>query len=169
MNQYFKQFPTVTYTLPSGVSFDSKDLSIRFQPISAIAGKYLTTYSYQLKDGDRPDTIAHYYYGHADFAWLVLLSGQLYHYLDDFPMTDEQLDEYIYDVYGIDSTTAMTTVHHQEDADGDTVDVGAVVSVYDYEFNRNERKRYIKLISKNYLPKIVEDMDMFFRDIKKGL
>lgn len=169
MNQYFKQFPTVTYKLPSGTTFDSKDLSIRFSPVSAIVGKYLTTYSYQIKDGDRPDTIAHQYYGHADFAWLVLLSGGLFHYIDDFPLDNDQLDEYILDTYGFDALTAMSTLHHKEDSDGDVVDVGSDVSVYDYEFKRNERKRYIKLISKTYLPKIVDDMDNFFREIKKGL
>lgn len=169
MNQYFKQFPFATYRLPSGAAFDSKDLSIRFKPVSSIIGKYLTTYTYQLKDGDRPDTIAHQYYGHADFAWLVLVSGDLFHYLDDFPLSTEQLDDHIASVYGYSATTAMGVVHHRVDADGDMVDAGVAVSVYDYEFEKNEHKRYIKLISKQYLPKIVEEMDDFFREIKKGL
>jgi hypothetical protein len=173
MNQYFKDFPSAEYTLPSGTKFTSRDLSIRFRPVSSLANKILTTYSYQTKDGERPDMIAHRYYDHADFAWLVMLSGELYHYLGDFALTEQQLVAHIEKSYGIPIQTAMTTPHHYIDLDGDVIDrVDAStewVSIYEHEFNLNESKRIIKLISKDYLPQIVAEMEQFFRTVKKGM
>jgi uncharacterized NAD(P)/FAD-binding protein YdhS len=169
MKNYFAQFPRATYTLPSGLTFTSDDLSIRFAPIASIAGKYLTKYSHRLRDIDRPDIVARDYYGHADFAWLVLISGGLSHYLNDFPLDNESLDAYIEDKYGMSIETAMATTKHQVDADGDIVDVGAPVSIYDYEFQKNEATRHITLISRKYIPEIVKEMDEFFRTVKKGL
>jgi hypothetical protein len=169
MKNYFKPFPQATYKLPSGITFTSVDLSIRFAPVAAIAEKYLTTYNYQLKDFDRPDSIAHQYYGSADYAWLVLVSGGLSHYLSDFPLDNESLDNYIVDKYGMSVDAAKAATKHYVDADGDIVDAGDPVSIYDYEFEQNESRRYIKLISKIYLADIAKEMDEFFRNIKRVL
>jgi hypothetical protein len=171
MRQYFKDFPLVEYTLPSGIKFTSADLHIRFRPVSTLLNKYLTTYQYQVEDSERPDMIAQRYYGHADFAWLVLISGELYHYVDEFPLTEIQLVDHIQTSYGIPIQDAMTTVHHYVDSDGDVVDpgVGAIpITIYEHEFELNESKRIIKLISKDYLPKIVAEMEQFFLVLKRG-
>jgi hypothetical protein len=67
----------------------------------------------------------------------------------------------------VDAAKAATK--HYVDADGDIVDAGDPVSIYDYEFEQNESRRYIKLISKIYLADIAKEMDEFFRNIKRVL
>jgi hypothetical protein len=168
MKQFFKNFRNVEYTLPSGTKFTATDLNLRFQIVSALKDKYLTTYTYKLDDHERPDTVAYDYYGNADYAWLVMISGGLFHYLDEWPLLEEQLTRYIEDTYNMPVTTAMTTVHHYVDSDGDTVSAvtSYPVTIYDYEFHKNEQKRYIRLISKEYLPAIVAEMEDFFKAVK---
>lgn len=167
MKKYFQDFPVVSYTLPNGQQFSAKDLAVRFNVHAVTADDKLSTYLYRLKDHDRPDTIAKDYYGDTNYAWLVLVSGGLTHYLSDFPLTDTQLENHIESTYGISVTTAMSTILHYVDDDGDIV-LGTTinpVTIYEYEYHLNESKRYIGLISKEYLPQINTNLDKFFRDL----
>ena len=44
----------------------------------------ISYYPYQVQEGERPDTLAHMYYGSVDFMWLILYANNLplfLHYL----------------------------------------------------------------------------------------
>jgi hypothetical protein len=138
------------------------DIMTRFKLSDVIQQDPLATYSYQLRDGDRPDIIANRYYGSADYAWIVLLSNDYFSVKDSFPLSSEQLLEYAKKTYG-----DPYSLHHYEDPDGDVIDQttylatsgSKAVTNLEYESKINENKRFIKLVSKVYLRKILDSLE----------
>ena len=59
-----------------------------------------TEHAYVIKEGDRPDTIANAYYGSPEYAWLVYLANNIIDPYYDWPLTFNQLLEYIVTKYG---------------------------------------------------------------------
>lgn len=173
MKSYFQNFPKIEYSTPSG-SITCTDLMVRFKILDSIQSDPFGVYEYRLMDGDRPDIIASRYYDDADLAWLVLLSYDMFSTKDSFPLSDDELEQYIEYSYSISLEASYTQVHHYEDDEGYIIDHatylasgGSVVSVYDYEFNRNNEKRTIKLISNSYKKQILDELEAQLVAIKK--
>jgi len=69
-------------------------------------------YEYQVKDGETPEVIAHKLYGAAQRYWIVLLFNQLSNPYYDFPLVQEQLDDFVQSKYGTSLAVAQATIHH---------------------------------------------------------
>lgn len=183
---YFKYFPTIQIPY-QGVIVGSprdkithvtaSDLMIRYRFKDSIINNKMAYYNYNWKDTDRPDKVAALYYGDPGYAWIVMLSAQVFDYTYDFPLTDGQLEDFIIGEYNMDIFEAQSTVHHYEDADGYIVDEqtyitdianSRAVSIYQYEFERNENKRVVKLISREYTQQIVKEFEEKMRSVKKA-
>lgn len=84
---YFSKFPTIEYDFNNiGVEgLEVLDIltRVRFMFNSVFADRAFTVY--QLKHGDTPDIIAHNYYGHSDWWWLVLLYNDIINPFNEIP------------------------------------------------------------------------------------
>lgn len=183
---YFKYFPKVKLPYRSaivGTSRDKRtdvetvDLTLRYRLKSSIINNKMAYYNYNWKDNDRPDKIAALYYGDVGYAWIVMLSAQVFDYTYDFPLPQNQLDDFIESTYNMSIFEAQSTVHHYEDEDGYIIDLqtytenagtSRAVSIYDYEHQKNEDKRVIKLISREYVPQIMKEFEDTMRKVKKS-
>lgn len=127
-------------------------------------------YDYAVKDGQRPDQIADAYYGDVNYVWLIFLANNIVDPYYDWPLTENQLKDFIKDKYGSleaaqDSTVTTNIVYYKHKTKGtiiskDTYDSGAytwsklygnqanytAVRQYEYELEANEAKREIKLV-----------------------
>lgn len=187
--KYFKSLPKILYPIKYNTFEDTAagkelveysatiDLNVRYSIFANAFNNPFFTYDYTIKDGDTPHLIAHLYYGDMYYDWVVMLSGQLFDWLHDFPMTSEQLDDYIQDKYDISFVESLSTIHHYEDGNGFIHDLESwnlipepkrAVSIYDYEFEQNEDKRKIKLISKQYLPQILLEYEVLVKTINNN-
>jgi hypothetical protein len=72
-------------------------------------------YEYTVKDGETPEIIADKLYGDAKRFWIVLLFNKINNPYYDFPLVQDQLDEYIMSKYGITLEASQTTIHHYEE------------------------------------------------------
>lgn len=72
-------------------------------------------YDYQVKDGETPEMIADKLYGDAKRYWIVLLFNTLMNPYYDFPLTQEQLDDFIETKYNQTLAQAQSTIHHYEE------------------------------------------------------
>lgn len=171
---YFKQFPRMQ-AKKGNDTYDFCDLSIRFKILSEIQSNPAATYNYDWKPTDRPDIVADKYYGSADYAWVVMLSGSLYDWIYDFPMSDKMFDEWIVEQYGMSLEDTQSTIHHYEDGEGYIIDLYTynnipmpkyAITIYDYENERNTNRRKVQLISKSYLQKLLLEFEGKMKTIK---
>lgn len=189
---YFSLFPRIKYPYigkmvdknnPQVSFLETIDITVRYKFIDKILRDPLAAFPYTWKDGDRLDTIAHLYYRDEKYAWVVQLSARIYDWVYDLPLTTQELDEYLEDIYvgklpGANNIyDLMNIVHHYVDGEGDVIDEYTytnspdpnkrIVSIYENEFNNNEAKREIKLLSREFLSDIVNEFEQEMVDIKK--
>jgi hypothetical protein len=115
---------------------------------------------YLVRDGDRPDTLADQFYGDAELHWIILYANgsKFQHPFYDWPMTHHDFSKFINKKYGVDNIYAT---HHHEDTNGYEVDSTAAgatpVTNYIYEETKNDAKRTIRIMQKEFVPLVVNE------------
>jgi hypothetical protein len=95
MSGYFNSFPAVQYN-----GTYATDLTLRAKFIEASRKINLTFYPYTIKEGERPDQIAYYYYDDPSFSWLVFLSNDIIDPYFEWPMSNDIFGKHIKSKYG---------------------------------------------------------------------
>ena len=160
---YFDNFPTFLYPFKINNKTEYKlikDISQNVRVRKEILANITLYDEYDIREGDTPEIISEKVYGSPLYHWVVMLCNERYNYIDDYPLTQYELEKHITDKYG--SGNEYDT-HHYVDANGNIVDStqGTSVSNYDYETSLNESKRRIKLISPTLLNTILKN----FKDL----
>lgn len=185
MSEYFTNLPIITYDLdrtkPS-TEYLAIDIFRRNFVREKVLSNVFSYYPYQVQEGERPDTLAHMYYGSTDFMWLILYANNIFDVHYEWPLFGKQFENLVIKKYGSVSS-ATTTVHHYEQilrtevaatADTErilekTVHVDKTtydnlpasdrksISNFDYEILENEQKRNIVLIEDTYAQQILEE------------
>lgn len=190
---YFRQLPNVEYQsfLDGATSQEyvlMKNIFVRgkirddLQNIITIFDKYV------IDEDQRPDQIAEELYGSAQYDWVVLVTANIINYQNEFPLTSQQLWEYVIGKYGETGANSIKYYVTTEVRDsnerlvlpaGLTVDSdftipnpdipGAIlnpvsgVTNWEYETNINDEKKTIYVLKPSYLNVFLKDM----RDISK--
>lgn len=184
--RYFEEIPTVDYPYVGKITgtddfkittINTVDMMIRFRIKDSVLRSPLSHYVYEWKDNDRPDIVARNYYGNANLAWLVMMSAMRFDALYDFPLPSDQFVDYIESRY-VSLSAAASTIHHYEDGDGDVIDETTYtaspdpkktsISVLKYEDDANESKRSVKLLSRKYLPDVLNEYENMLKKIKEA-
>lgn len=102
---YFAHFPTMTYdfTPPDGteeVLINVKDIIRRVKLNSRIANSAFAYDEYDIKDGERPDILAHQFYRSSRFAWVILVTNEIHDLYEEWPRTERELKKMIDKKYG---------------------------------------------------------------------
>jgi len=191
MSNYFSYFPKTTQDLTqSGKQTALTNILRRFKVKDSLRDNAAVYYKYNIQEGDRPDTIAHKYYGNSSYAWVVLLFNEIQDPIFDWPLFGKDFDNYIKGKYGSVLSAQSTIMEYRKilaDAkrlyDGTVIHERYVVvdettyntlaptarrtvNCYECELEKQEQKRQIKLLDEKYLDKIkiqVEDI------LKNGL
>lgn len=101
---FFKRFPRVYYPFPTQ---DKRDVFIRvvtdITKNLRVYKKYLNDIvlfdEYDILDGDTPEIISEKLYGTPYYHWLIMISNDLYDHINDFPLSDYELSEYVTNKY----------------------------------------------------------------------
>ena len=183
MANYFTNLPKVGYDIngtgkDSFLSVTNIMKSVRFKP--SVLEDITDYYPYYVKEGERPDIIAHAQYGNIGYAYLIMLINDIYDPNFDWPLSSQIFEKYIINKYG-SVTTAISGVKHYyqivraevartgtseripevkfvvDETTYDALDLGdrTTLSNYDYEVELNDAKREIKLIN----PAFIRDID----------
>jgi len=118
---------------------------------------------YDVKDGETPEIIAEKIYGNALYHWIILLVNERYDGILDFPQPDRVIEKLISEKYGIGNEHKPH--HYVKDVNNDDkfyvvspdTPGATVVTNHDYEFNLNEEKRRIKLISPSLVQQVINE------------
>jgi len=161
---YFDNFPKFLYDFKINGEKQYllvKDITTNVRLRKEILSNVTVYDEYDIKEGETPEIIAEKIYGSALYHWVIMICNEKYDYINDFPLSSYELENYIKQKYG---DTAYD-IHHYVDSVGYIVDStntdATSVSNYDHEVEVNESKRRIKLISPKLLGTILKN----FKDL----
>ena len=186
MSEFFRNYKTFYYNMdkvkPLRGTLATSLLS-RVNVNNEVLKNISSYYPYRIKEFERPDIIAHQYYGSPDYTYLIFLANQIQDPLYDWPLFGDDLTNFIEEKYGsIDS--ARIGIHHYEKilrseskatADSrkilekiviineETYDAleeteRKIIYNYDYEIMKNNEKKEIILIDSTYSKQIMNEL-----------
>ena len=189
---YFKFFPK-TFNSRDGFANDIKfvtNIMSRFNILRSVLNNTSAFHSVTIQDNDRPDTVAHKYYGSSDYTWLVLLSNQ---YTDpnwEWPLNDKDFLNLIKVKYGSIAEAKSKIVRYEKkinnrfyqvkegdflsgytsinddgfvfDSDNRLSSTFKAITAFQDEFDSNEKKREIQLIDRALLSHMEKELRNVF-------
>jgi len=103
---FFKQFPIIKYdTFGNDVTKDTVDIFRQVDVDDSLIDSISTYTYYEIKDGERPDTVSSRLYGTSDYHWTFFVANEsLKEGLNSWPLSHTQFNEWIsesYDEYSV--------------------------------------------------------------------
>lgn len=145
------------------------DISLRAKIRDALKNESYIYYLHTVHDDERPDIIAAKYYGNSSYTWAIFYANDIFDPIEEWPLSSEAFYSMIQKKYG-SVQLAQETIHHYllddtyeidkttyEDVNLEA-DRKKAISIYDYEFQKNEDKRKIKIIDANYITQITNEL-----------
>lgn len=113
---YFKEFKQIFYDLPVGGNDTAlqvlTDITTNVRVKKEVLSNITLYDEYDIKDGETPEIIAEKYYGNPELHWVVMLVNEKFDYINDFPLTYEELYENTIAKYGEGN---LDRIHHYEE------------------------------------------------------
>lgn len=167
--QFFRYFPSVTYDLHTddlNVTAVMTNITAHVRLMQRVRDNISVFYDYVVQDGERPDSVATKVYGSPNYTWIVLVLNGIMS-LFDWPLTNDEFVAYITERYGSVANAQAQIVYRT--VDGYEVDAttfatlttdqqGEPTTKYDQEFEANETKRTIKVVPRQFLPLLVNQL-----------
>tara|TARA_R100000908_G_scaffold49882_1_gene25222 strand:- start:27 stop:692 length:666 start_codon:yes stop_codon:yes gene_type:complete len=194
---YFKELPNILYqsflkSKNSSLDYiEVKNLFRRVKLRDDLQNVFTMFDKYEIPEGFRPENVAEDFYGSDELDWVVLMTANIVHVRNDWPLDSQELYEFAITKYG--SEGGLSETHHYEtkeikDSRGhlilpegkvvqsdftvtywnngsyvtpSTADTRTGIANYNYEVRLNDEKRSIYLLKREYLQDFLND----FRDI----
>lgn len=187
---YFRELPNVQYQnflQDSSGSQDyvlMKNIFIRGKLRDDLQNVFTIFDKYVISENERPDQIAEKLYGDPQLDWVVLTVANIINYQNDYPLTSQQLFEYVTEKYGEENVSDIkyyqtTEVRDDRDrlilpgglvVDKDfsipnpdlpqlTINPVTAISNWDYETEINDRKKEIYVLKNAYINQFLEDIE----------
>ena len=164
---YFKQFPTIPYDSHGTGKFkDVKNLLRRVAIRSKVKTNTMVYDTYDVKNGETPESIAFKLYGDAELHWVVMLLNDITDRYHDWPMSEAQFLQFVNEKY-----SNVDAVHHYEisQSSGDTsvkINIGTdntdyptatAITNFEHEQEQQDIKRKIRLLDPSFIADFVEE------------
>ena len=164
---YFDNFPTIPYDSQlNGESKDVKNLLRRVGVRAKVKSNASLFDTYDIKNGETPESIAFKLYGDAELHWVIMLLNDVTDRYHDWPMSEAQFLQFVNEKY--DNVDA---VHHYEisQSSGDTsvkINVGTdntdyptatAITNFEHEQEQQDIKRKIRLLDPSFIADFVEE------------
>lgn len=100
---YFANFPTIVYDFNINGKTEYKIITdvtrnVRFR--KKILENIALYDEYDIQEGETPEIISEKIYGTPFYHWVIMLVNQRYDYMNDFPITQRELDALVEEKYG---------------------------------------------------------------------
>ena len=178
---YFDNFPTIPYDAEGNGKFkDVKNLLRRVGIRAKVKANTMLFDTYDVKNGETPESIAFKLYNDSELHWVVMLVNNITDRFHDWPMSEAQFLKFVNDKY--DNVDA---VHHYEisQSSGDTktkIEVYANEALYtgdtdfyssataitnrEYEESEQDKKRQIRLLDPRFIDQFVEEYEILIKE-----
>ena len=173
---YFNSFPVIVYDSTGNQVFKAvTNLLRRVGLRSNVRAKALLYDTYDVKEGETPEMIASKLYGDPELHWVIIMLNDVTDRYHQWPMSTPQFLEFINDKYD-----NPDWIHHYEttQTSGDTkkkievfneVDSDAYTGLTpitnrEYEENRQDELRKIRLLDPKYLGAFVSEFKLLMNE-----
>ena len=154
---YFENFPLYQYDVSDTETKTLiTDIVRRVNLKSNVKANTLVFDTYDVRDGEQPDTVAFRYYGDTKLHWIIVTVNNITSRYD-WPLDQVALSQFVNDKY----SNPNATHHHEINAtSGDTTrklivssdtDGATAVTNYEHEQTLNDNKRRIRLLDRVYV------------------
>ena len=115
---YFKELPNILYqsflkSKNSSLDYvEVKNLFRRVKLRDDLQNVFTMFDKYEIPIGFRPENVAEDYYGNDELDWVVLMTANIVHMRNDWPLSDQELYEFALNKYG--SEGGLSETHHYE-------------------------------------------------------
>ena len=175
---YFEKFPVIPYD--SEGTYNFKDVTNLLRRVALRANVRTNTLlydTYDVRDGETPESIADKLYGDTNLHYIVMLVNNITDRYHGWPMNGAQFLQYVNDKYSdpnavhhyeITQSSGPTTGNGPDDyshkIEVNSTETGAeAVTNYEYERREQDKKRNIKLLDPRYLPMFLEEFERLIR------
>ena len=185
---YFRELPDLFYESPLSTRNSSteyvrvKNLFRRVKLRDDLQNVFTLFNKYEIREGQRPDTVAEEIYGSADLDWVVMLTAGIINLHDQWPLSNKDLYVYAENKYGDDlNSVRFYETTEVKDSSGrlilpkgkivnsgftipnpstPTANLNPVVGIsnFEYEVRKNEDKRLIYILKNDYLQLYLNDL-----------
>jgi len=138
------------------------DILVRIQPTKKYLEKSTILVPYVVSDGDTPENVSYKFYGTPLYHWVILIINEITDPREEWPLSERQLTDMIDLKYPDNLSSDVyewrdTTTGYVVDYDAVLATNGDIysVSIYEYETEKNEAKRNIKLIEPVFLQQFI--------------
>ena len=185
MSEFFQHYPQISYDITGAKPTKTKsaiNIMIRSKIKAAVLDDVIAYFPYTIPEAERPDVTAYKQYGDVKYTWLLFLINDIQDPIFEWPLNTREFGNYIKNKYGTLSY-AQNTVHHYEQTIREIVEATSttdpipkatievdlttyntlaagsrkLVYYYDWEVERNEDKRNIKLIDSKYVSSVLAE------------
>ena len=171
---YFSQFPVNVYDAVGDGDFKVVTDLLKRVALHTKAKSVSALYdNYDVRNGETPEMLAHRFYGDAEYHWVILLVNNITDRYHQWPMNNRQFLAHLAERYdNVDAT------HHYEisqvsgdtdvkinigasnvDTDGDTIATATLVTNREYEEEKQDALRKIRLLDPAYLEQFLQDFE----------
>ena len=165
---YFDSFPVIPYDAKGNLEYkDVTNLLRRVGLRAKVRSNTLLYDTYDVKEGETPEIIAHKLYGDAELHWVILLVNDITDRYHQWPMSGGQFLNYINDKY-----SNPDAIHHYEttQTSGDTkvkvevfneVDDDAYTGLTpitnrEFEEQEQDKRRKIRLLDPSFVEQFID-------------
>jgi len=173
---YFDAFPVIQYDSKGDLNFkDVTNLLRRVGMRAKLKSNTLLYDTYDVKEGETPEMIAHKLYGDTELHWIILLLNDITDRYHQWPMSGMQFLDYLNDKY-----TNPDGIHHYESTQtsGDTkvkievvndVDEDAYTGLTpitnrEYEEQEQDKRRQIRLVDPSFVEQFVDEFQKLIKE-----
>lgn len=98
MASYFENFPVIEYN-----GKRVRDITRRNEFLNSVRTNPYLFLPYTVKEGERAEDVANFYYGSTDFVWLVYLANNIVDPYHQWPMDEFTFNEFLIEKYAEES------------------------------------------------------------------
>lgn len=96
---YFNFLPNILYRDEFGNNIVVRNIIARGQILDILKESAASAADYRIRDGEKPETLAHRVYGRSDYHWLILLFNEILNPYFDWPLTMNEMEHHMENVY----------------------------------------------------------------------
>lgn len=171
---YFSNFPTIPYDSKGTGEFkDVKNLLRRVGIRAKVKTNTMLYDTYDVKNGETPESIAFKLYDDAELHWIVMLVNNITDRFHDWPLSEAQFLNFVNEKY-----SNPDAIHHYEieQESGDTsikINIGTsnadyptatAITNYEYEQEEQDNKRKIRLLDPSFIDIFVDEFKILMKE-----
>tara|TARA_A100001011_G_scaffold178394_1_gene187138 strand:- start:416 stop:946 length:531 start_codon:yes stop_codon:yes gene_type:complete len=160
-------FPIIPYDSVGDYKFkDVTNLLRRVALRARVRTNVLLYDTYDVKNGETPESLSHRLYGDSEYHWIIMLVNDITDRYHEWPMSEAQFSQYMKDKY-----SDADAVHHYEisQESGDTdikINIGTsntdyptatAITNYEHEQKLQDDRRKIRLLDPSFISQFVTE------------